>query len=288
MSKVKIITERLSSLSYQFAQEKGIHLIPANVVKDGDIFKDDDDAKTSQFLKELGNMDELPTTAVPSLGEMLDEFEKATKDTDQALYIATSSKLSGMYNLGKKAANEMKKKGKEVAVFDSYTTVSMEGMFAYEASLMANDGKDKKEIIKTLKKIKEENRIVEFGLLENLKYLEKGGRIGKAKLWAANLFSFKPIVSTEDGLLEPVKKVRTRQQGLDFIVDKFKNMQEKKQSKNMKIMYDYGLESNFFSKEVKKRIESEFDCEVISNNQISITLGCHLGPNVWGVCAYFE
>ena len=216
MSKVKIITERLSSLSYKFAKERAIHLVPANVVRNGDLIKDDDDSKTSQFLKDLKDMKELPTTAVPSLGEMLNEFEEAMKKNDQAVYIATSSRLSGMYNLGRKAAKEMKKKGKEIKVFDSYTTVSMEGMYAYEASLMAQDGEDLESIIKKLNRIKEGNRIVEFGLLETLKYLEKGGRIGKAKLWAANLFSFKPIVSTEDGLLEPVKKVRTRKQGTGF------------------------------------------------------------------------
>lgn len=288
MQKVKIITERLASLSYKDAQRKGIYIFPANIIYKGDVIKDDNDADAQDFIQKLVNIDEIPSTGVPPLGEIIKAFREATNDCDDAIYISASSKLSGLYNAGLKAAKKLKEEGKDIRVFDSYTVVSMEGMYAHKAAALSNEGKTADEIISVLEKIKKDRRIIEYGVLNTLKYLQKGGRIGRAKAWVSNLFSFKPIISALDGVLEPIAKVRTNQQGLDLIVNKIKDDMKRTKARKISVMYDYGVQDDFIKSEVDPRIREEFDAEIILSNQISSVIACHMGPEIWGVCVLLE
>ena len=288
MHKIVIITERLASLSYKFAEENNIHLFPVNIIYKDEIFKDDNDIKANKFLNELPTFDEIPSTAVPSIGELYELFKVILKNSKEGIYISASSKLSGIYNVGLKVSKMLKNDGINLKVFDSYGVVSIEGMYTIEALKLSKEGKDLDTIYKQLEIIKKERNIVEYGVLETLKYLQKNGRIGKAKAWIANLFSFKPLISAKNGELEPIAKVRTNEQGLNLIVSKIKKDLENKNNKKITVMFDYSLSTDYLKDEVEPRIKKEFNSNIISYNQISIAVACHLGPSVWGVCVKYE
>ena len=288
MQSIAVIAERLSSLSYKFAYENGIYLIPTNAISGDIVYQDKDDDSAQSFFKKLEEMTNIPTTAVPSYGEMKDHFEKACENFDSGIYIAASSKLSGMYNLGLKVAQDLKQKGKDIKVFDSFATVSITGMYAYEAAKLSRENKSSDEIMLHLENLKKNKQVVEFGLLEDLKYLEKGGRIGKAKFWLATLLSFMPIISAEDGVLKPVSRARSAKQGIDLMIESIKNHMEKHGFTKLSVMYDYGISKDMAEKEINPLMEKTFKMELISYNQISIVIACHLGPNVTGICVKFS
>lgn len=288
MSQVKIIAGRICSLSYKFAKENNIHLIPVNIMKGEETLKDDDDAKALKFLQEMSSFREIPSTGVPSHGELLAHFREVTKDTNQAIHVEASSKLSNFYSRGVVAAKELKEESKDIRVFDTLTVVSMQGMFVYTASQLVHQGNDMDTILSKLTKLRDEKRIIEYGVINTLKYLEKNGRIGKAKAWLANIFSFKPIITAKDGVLEPVGKARTDIQALEFVVKKIHEDILRTNAKRIEVMYDYGINDEFLRKEVDPRIRKEFDAKVISFNQISTAIACHLGPEIWGVCVKLE
>ncbi len=287
MQQVQIITERLASLSYRFAKENGIYIFPVDIVLNNKVIKDDNDKSATEFLRMLTTTENIPTTAVPPLKEMMNEFLKATRTLNNAIYISASSKLSGIFNAGQKVAERLKNNGKLIKVFDSSTVVSMEGMYAYWANKLAKEGKDIDEILNELIHIRDNRRIVEYGVLETLKYLEKGGRIGKAKAWLANLFSFKPIITAKDGVLEPIAKVRTDNQGLEKVLELIKEDIKRIKPKEIEIMYDYGISDKYVREIVNPSIQKEFCVRVISFNQISTTIACHMGPELWGIALHY-
>jgi len=256
MQKVKIITERISSLSYDFANKNDIYLIPTNVIWDEKNFKDDNDVQNIKLLKKLENSENLPTTAVPSYGEMKEYFEEAVKENQEGIYISTSSKLSGLYNLGLKVSKDLR--DRKIHIYDSEATVSVEGMISYEASQMAKKGFTCEEIIVELDKLKKEEKIKEYGTLETLKYLEKGGRIGKAKALLANLFSFKPIISLKDGLLEPIGRVRTQAQAIESIFDNIQEDINRLKPKKISVMFDVGLNQDFVKNSLTNQLKEKF------------------------------
>ncbi|MBN2015867.1 DegV family protein [Candidatus Dojkabacteria bacterium] len=288
MPKVRIITERIASLSYKFAEQRNIFLIPVDIIHKDKVLKDDRDDKAEEFIRSMSTFDEIPSTAVPPQGEMIKSMQEAMKGYEQGIYIAASSKLSGIFSAGQKAAQKLRDEGKDIQVFDSQTVVSMEGFMAYVAESLADEGNDFNAIWKYLEKLRDERRVVEYGVIQTLKYLEKNGRIGKAKAWLANIFSFKPIISAKNGLLEPVARARTNNQALELVVQKIKEDIVRTGATTVKVMYDYGLSDDFLMEVVNLRIKEEFDAEVVSYNQISTAIACHLGPEVWGVCVLLE
>ncbi|MDD3647072.1 MAG: DegV family protein [Candidatus Dojkabacteria bacterium] len=288
MSKVKIITERISSLSFDFAKNHGIHLIPANVVYKGKTEKEDTDEKCDEFIHQLASLDEMPKTAVISPAEMRQHFLEATKDTDKAIYIGASSKLSSFYSLGKQTAEKLKDEGKDIRAFDSQVLVSLEGLLAYESNQLAQEGKSIDDILDFLRNVRENRLVDEYGVIGTLKYLEKGGRIGKAKAWLGSLLSFKPVITHMGGTLEPITKVRTYSQGLNVIVRKISEQIDRVKPSKIKVMYDYGSTREIIESEFAPVIEKEFNPEVISYNQMSMTVASHFGPEVIGVAFYME
>jgi DegV family protein with EDD domain len=62
--------------------------------------------------------------------------------------------------------------------------------------------------------------------VDTLEYLRKGGRIGGAQALLGSMLSIKPVITIEEGVVEPVGKVRTRSKALRFITDRVKGSVE--------------------------------------------------------------
>jgi DegV family protein with EDD domain len=52
---------------------------------------------------------------------------------------------------------------------------------------------------------------------DTLKYLAKGGRIGKAKEFLGSMLSVKQILTVRDGEMAPLTRVRSMRSGLDYL-----------------------------------------------------------------------
>ena len=56
-------------------------------------------------------------------------------------------------------------------------------------------------------------------LFDTLKYLVKGGRVGKAKALLGSVLSVRPLLTVRDGELAPSGQVRTRSKGIERLLD---------------------------------------------------------------------
>lgn len=289
MPNVKIFTERLSSLSYDFAKKNNIYLLATNIVTENENFKDDNDAQAHEFFKKIDLFEKIPSTATPSLGEVCNFIKSNIGDSREGIYLTPSSKLSSLYSLALKAADVLKEEEIDLSVFETPAVVSIEGWYALKAAELSNQGKSKKEILESLNKIKLDRRIVEYGVIETLKYLEKNGRIGKAKAFLGGVFKFKPIITEKDGELGPVTKVRTNSQGMRTIFNLIKEDMKRIGAKKARVMFDFGISDQFIRTVLEKELLREFPTfEIVSYNQISIVIACHFGPSVWGISLFFE
>ena len=54
-----------------------------------------------------------------------------------------------------------------------------------------------------------------YVMVDTLKYLAKGGRIGKAQAFMGGALQLKPILSVRDGAVHPEERPRTRRKALD-------------------------------------------------------------------------
>jgi DegV family protein with EDD domain len=109
---------------------------------------------------------------------------------------------------------------------------------------------------------------------ESLRFLEKGGRIGKAAALLGNLMNVSPIITVKDGFASTYAKVRTQKRALAKIVDVFKQDVEENGLKNVAVHY---IGSRKAAEEWAGSIESSVGRDVLIV-PASPVIGLHVGP----------
>jgi len=88
---------------------------------------------------------------------------------------------------------------------------------ARRAAEMARAGKGIDDVVPVLRAMIPRVRI--HILLDTLEYLQRGGRIGRARALLGSVLSIKPIVSVEEGEVGSTERVRSRARGIERIVE---------------------------------------------------------------------
>ena len=86
------------------------------------------------------------------------------------------------------------------------------GLSAVGAAQAARDGKSAEDCIAIAESIASRSNF--FALFDTLEYLEKGGRIGKARSLIGGLLKIRPILRVEDGEIGQFSKARSRNMGM--------------------------------------------------------------------------
>jgi DegV family protein with EDD domain len=113
-----------------------------------------------------------------------------------------------------------------------------------------------------------------FGLLDTLKYLALGGRIGKVQALVGSMLNVKPMLTVKDGVLTPSGRVRSRAKGIDILVNYVKNIPD---------IQDLTVIHNTTPDEAQtliKRLGSIYPEEKIRLARLGPALGVHTGPGI--------
>ena len=95
-----------------------------------------------------------------------------------------------------------------IHVIDSGTVSIPLGWCAQRAATLAGEGAASDDIVGELTEMIPRLRI--YVTLDTLEYLQRGGRIGRARAFLGALLNVKPILFCRDGEIHPVERVRTR------------------------------------------------------------------------------
>ena len=211
---VKIVTDSLSDITDDVAQELGITVVPLYVRFGEEIYKDKVEITTDEFYHKLAHGDILPTTTQPSPGDFLDVFKKLAKETDEILVIVVSSVLSGTYQSAVQARSMIPDKCR-IEVIDSKKVAMSLGLIVIEAAKAAKAGTDLDKLADLVRGYISRSHLVVY--FDTLKYLAKGGRIGKAQGLLGAMLSIKPILTIKDGEMAPLTRVRSLAAGMDYL-----------------------------------------------------------------------
>ncbi len=222
---VKIVTDSLSDLTSEITKGLDVTVVPVYVRFGKEVFRDRVEMTTEDFYSRLVRSDALPTTTQPSPGDFLETYKKLSKDTNDILVINLSSKLSGTYESARQAKNLYEGKAR-IEVIDTKQVIMGLGLIVLEAARRAKKGAKMDELIELVQAMMPKTHSVMA--LDSLKYLAKGGRIGKAKGLLGSMLAIKPILTMREGEVHPMTRVRSRQAGMDYLynlVAEFKNIQ---------------------------------------------------------------
>lgn len=209
---VKIVTDSVSDLAPEVAEDLGIAVVPLIVRFGTESFRDGVDLTNEQFYERLKNSPVLPVTSAPTPGAFAETCDRLAEETDEIAIIALSSRLSATHDVARQGVELMKRQCR-VEVVDSRCGAMAEGFVAIRAAEAARAGASLDDVAETARRTAPRASI--FAAFETLEYLRKGGRIGAAQALLGSLLKVNPIIALKDGVVVPAGRARSRQKALD-------------------------------------------------------------------------
>jgi len=268
---IKIVTDSTADLPPRLAEELGITVVPVYLRFGDEVFHDRVDISADEFYRRLMHDTIHPSTTQPSPQDFIDVYKELSKKADGIISIHVTDKLSGTCNSalqGKKAVG----KGCPIEVIDSQLVTMGLGQLAMAANEIAQSGKSLPQVAEEVKKMIPSIRV--FGLLDTLKYLALGGRIGKVQALLGSVLSVKPMLTIKDGVLAPAGRARSRAKGIDILFDYVKNTAD---IQDLAVVYNTAPDE---AQALVKRLGSVFPEERIRLAQLGPALGVHTGPGI--------
>ena len=81
--------------------------------------------------------------------------------------------------------------------------------------MILGEGESLEKVAEMARKASSRSHLIAY--FDTLKYLAKGGRIGKAKEFLGSMLSVKQILTVKDGEMAPLTRVRSMRAGLDYL-----------------------------------------------------------------------
>ena len=266
---VKIVTDSTADLPDQLIQELGITVVPVYVRFGEEVYRDRVSISEDEFYERLTHDPVHPSTTQPGPQDFLEVYQKLSSEADGIVSIHVSGKLSGTCNSAL-MAKDMLDTGCPVEVVDSETLSMSLGLTAIVAVQMAEAGESLDKVVEAAKQAIPKIHLL--ALLDTLKYLAKGGRIGKVKALLGSVLSVKPMLAVKDGELVPAGQVRSRAKGMDKLFDFAKNAAD---IQDLAVVYNTTPDE---AQDLAERIGSVFDREKIRMARLGPGLGVHGGP----------
>lgn len=219
-----------------------------------------------------------PKTQQVNPGDAEKTFREVLEQGKDILYVGFSSGLSGTVNSARVAADALEGvfPERKIVVVDTLCASLGEGLILDYAVRMKDEGKTLGEIAHWL----EENKlhICHNVAVEDLVYLQRGGRISKATAFFGSMIGIKPIIHVDnEGKLVPIGKARGRKPSLIALVDNMEKQLGHYRNTKQRIFISHGdcqEDAEFVADLVKER----FGYDEFLINGIGPTIGSHAGP----------
>ena len=265
---IKIVTDSSSDLSKELIDQYGISVVPLYSRFGENVYKERVDITDDQFYQKMAESDTLPVTILPSPGDFVPVYEKLLKEADTIVSIHLSSKLSGTMNSAIQAKASLGDNPK-IHIIDSTVVSIALGLIVLSAAKTAKEGGTLEQVIATANEAIKDTAPV--CLLDSLKNLQKGGRIGKATALIGSLLNVKPLITMKNGEVVPFGKARSRSKGMDMIVE---HVSKFKQIEDMAIAWSTTPDD---AKALSERIAPYFKKGEVKIVRLGTTLGVHTG-----------
>ena len=277
MRKIAVITDTASDLSLDEIKEYDIKMLHYQIVYKAHTYKDQLEIHSKQVLDGLDT--EIPSTSLPSLEEIHQVFKEVEREGyEAAIVVPLSAGLSGCYNAVNMVKDEYK--NLKITVFDSTTISAPQGVLAKCAATLADQGKSVEEIIAEMKKVRAKQKT--FFIVDTLKYLVHGGRIGHVSATVGALLNLKPIIHIgDDGKYETIAKVRGRAKAIRYIAEQADKILAS--GKTYKIYFSHA-DGEETKNEIIKAIKEKYpNISVEGDTWISPVACVHCGPGYVGM-----
>lgn len=272
---IHIVTDSMACLPQAYVEEHGVTVVPLKVSLDGEYFRDGIDITNDEFYRRLvagakgGSTQPSPDEFVCAYRSILDK-----DPTGDIVSLHVSSRLSGTLNAALTGRNQLNTV--HVQLVDTWNTGLGIAFPVMRAVELAESGAPLWQVVAEAEGLC--LRTHTYFVVDSFKYIERGGRIGKAAVIAASILRIKPILTFTQGATDVEDRPRTKKVALEHlwaIIDRY---------------VQKGLEYIGFQYGGNKAEVESFQHEFTSRYnlpsmlaQIEPVLGNQVGPDILGV-----
>lgn len=276
---MKIVCDSISDINQNIIEKYDVTIVPLSILIDNKEYIDRLDITKEDFYKILRSDSDIPKTSQATYSRFKEVFESFTTKGEDVVYIGGSSSASGTFQSAIMASQDNEGIG-NIYLFDTQSLSVGAGLFVVKACQLKEQGLSGEEIISELNKLKGSETTAFF--VDDLKHLQKGGRISSTKATVGTLLKIKPVLTVKDGLVKQHSQVR----GLKQVLNSMLNITlEKETDLSSRIILIGYCDNEEGLNGIKNTLSQHIDLN--SDNVYFVNIGAvvasHSGPTIVGV-----
>lgn len=278
-----IATASTADLTPEYLQQHHIPFISYPYVLDGKEYRDDCRPETRVKMYEaMRNGAEVSTSAI-SIYDYHKFFVKLMQEKKDILYLDMTSAISSSLKNAQMAANMIREEYPEqrFVYLETYAVTDILGLLVKKAVSMKEAGASLDEVISWL----ESHKLEYIGrfMVDDLKWLRKGGRLSNASAWIGTLLSIKPlIIVDDDGKLVAYKKAHGKRKAWsELIADMKDTMNEQTPEEEVAVIHS-GTPEDAEQFRIKI-LETYPQLKKVTVNLLGPVITAHVGPGFMAV-----
>ncbi len=275
LPEIAIVTDSTSDLTPELMGDLNIDIIPLKIKIGEDYYKDGIELTKRDFWKRVTSESIIPKTSQPSPAEFKEIYERLfKKGYKKIISIHISSKLSGTQQAAR-VAKGMVARGENITIVDSKAVAMSLGYQVLEAARLTREGMSEENILSRLEQL--QDRIKLYFVVNDISYLEKGGRIGRASSVIGGFLKVKPILKLENGEISVQGKVFGESGALGYM-ERLIRAESKKTSMILYTAWGGTRKELLNADEIKNQQSGNNKIEYRGRFEIGATIGAHSGP----------
>ena len=282
MSKIQIMTDSASDISYADEQKYNISVIPFPITLGDKTYTSRVDFDNEQFFSLMAQYDEIPKTAQITPFQFQEIYlRQAQAGVTDLVLVLINSKGSSTYDNSVQAIDLFYEEYPEyrdrlhIHSFDGMGYNALYGSPVVHAAQMCAEGASLEEILNYLTEILPRRQIY-FGIYD-LKYAAKSGRIPTAAAFLGTALNMKPVMNIFDRSITTAAKCR----GERKLVEKVAEMSIAAMEPGSPYEIVYGSDPTCLD-ELRRLMVQQLGYEPAAAYQIGAAVAANAGPRVVG------
>ena len=284
--RILVITGDNIGLGFNQIEFPDIEYLQFPVIIDEQEFRESETYTANWLIEKYKKENIVARTTSIVKGELVEIVEKNRDKYDLIVHVVMSSVMSAAtFNI----AEDVRKMYAEIIPIiniDTRQVVGGVGVILLRIIDIIKEKKDTDEIISLSKEII--NTTFSFFVIPDLKYLYRGGRIGKAKALMGSALRIIPLVGLlgddDEGLILPVGKGRTFKQVNSLLISTINNKLKDYSIDKAKLINIISMNDNSEAvSDLKEKLEDSVPCEKMIIGEPHLVGSVYLGPKSYSL-----
>lgn len=279
---VAVVTDSNSGINAAEAAKLGIYCVSMPVLIDAQTYFEGVDIGMDAFYENLLSGNQV-TTAMPSPEEVTRVWDAALNDGfGELVYIPMSSGLSSSCASAIALSEDY---GGRVQVIDNHRISVPQRLSVLDAMRLAETGLSAAEIKARLEQ--EAYNASIYIAVDTLEFLKRGGRVTAAGAAIATVLGIRPILTIQGERLDACDKVRGMKHAQQRMIEHIREDIEGRFSSVPREQLKLAAAGTFLDEKQARAwvdmIRAAFPGEEVIYDPLSLSIGCHTGPNAAGI-----